>query len=371
MRRSSNPGRTPVSPIMWCSSPDCLRLPPVPPSLPPAGAAPLGSFGPPQGFEAVKPALKYSYKWQDGFLGAGDDVQPPAIATLREALARCDALARCRGITYEGTNSTTNATRVYFKTSSGVAHGEGWSTWVKVANVTPPARTIAVGGSSRLELRLRQDFYTVQNLSRVGDLWSFTRPLDTASVLPMCAHLGDLTIRLRGSDGGGEPGAWSYFSSIALGAPAVPLPATAIPPRGPKGELVLAAQDMTRLLASSSPGESSGGGGGFPLKVVRVYARSADGASLVVRFNLTSTATAHPIELGALGIALPESAGHPPDGIETVVWATPAAGDGRRRTLTATLAVTLPRSCGPTLTSATATALSSSCAWSTTRRRSS
>ena len=114
-------------------------------------------------------------------LGAGDDVQPPAIATLREALARCDALARCRGITYEGTNSTTNATRVYFKTSSGVAHGEGWSTWVKVANVTPPARTIAVGGSSRLELRLRQDFYTVQNLSRVGDLWSFTRPLDTAS----------------------------------------------------------------------------------------------------------------------------------------------------------------------------------------------
>ena len=49
-----------------------------------------------------------------------------------------------------------------------------------------------------------QDFYTVQNLSRVGEAWSFTRPLDDGSVLPMAAHLGDVTLRnYRTSNQGG------------------------------------------------------------------------------------------------------------------------------------------------------------------------
>ena len=85
----------------------------------------------------------------------------------------------------QGPKESTGKLNVYFKMNAGVAHSEGWSSWVKTANVTPPVAKISVGGTSRLELLLRQDFYTVQNLSRVGESWSFSRPLDSGSVLPV------------------------------------------------------------------------------------------------------------------------------------------------------------------------------------------
>ena len=292
---------------------DQLRGPPSPPRA--HLGSPLAARGtPPAPEAAIASLLKYEYEWQAGFIGAGGDVEPPAHATVDEALARCDALVRCRGITYEGNKSTSTAQRIYFKIGDGVEHASGWSAWVKRAGVTPPALTVAVGGASRLELRLRQDFYTVQNLSRAGDAWSFTRPLDDASTLPMCAHLGDITLRLR------QPAAkpeWLYFSSMALGAKAMPLPlevARRAADRaaraggrgsgsegrgergredggrrrgsGPRTGQLLAAQNITELLSSSAPHAV------LPLTAIRSYERSADGTALVLRFTLTSTSDA-------------------------------------------------------------------------------
>ena len=187
-------------------------LPPAPPSLPPnVGLDPLSATSAPAEPLAVGSEIKYSYHWIEGFIGSGGDVQPPATASVSEALARCDALARCRGITYAGPNDTASPVKVYFKMSDGVAQSKGWSSWVKTANVTPPVAKLAVGGTSNLELLLRQDYYSVQNLSRVGEQWSFSRPLDAGSVLPMCAHLGDLTLRLRaGSSNSSTP--WRFVS---------------------------------------------------------------------------------------------------------------------------------------------------------------
>ena len=248
--------------------------------------------------------------------------------TLSEALSICDGHARCRGITYSGSNTTKAKQHVYFKMDAGVAHSHGWSSWLKQAPVTPPALTVSVGGTSRLELRLRQDFFTVQNLSRSGEKWSFTRPLDDSSTLPFCAHLGDLTLRLRpvvGEHAANATSNWSLISTISNGAPASPLPLDAssiATSSGGRGQL-LAAHDITPVLAASV----APGGGKLPLIATRRYERSSDGAALLIKFNLTSTASA-PIELGAIGMALPESPGHPPAGIESVVWADPHIGGG-------------------------------------------
>ena len=268
----------------------------------------------------LTPNIEYHYEWKPGFIGAGGDVALPANTTVKEALARCSALARCRGITYDGSNTTTAPVRAYFKLSADAGGGakSNWSTWAKVANVTPPAATLPVGGTSRLELLLRQGFFSVQNLSRVGETWSFTRPLDAKTTLPQCAHLGDLTLRLRPA---GSALPYSAYTTTLLGAPAKPLPPSEVRAASAGGQ-VLAAQDISQLLASSAdPGAPP-----LPLRATRSYERSEDGAALLVRFTLSSTSAA-PLELGALGFAMPESPGHPPAGIETVTWADPHVGD--------------------------------------------
>ena len=253
--------------------------------------------------------------------------------TINEALSICDEHPRCRGITYSGSNATKEEEHIYFKMNAGIAHSAGWSSWIKRAPVTPPALTVSVGGTSRLELRLRQDFFTVQNLSRTGERWSFTRPLDEGSTLPFCAHLGDLSLRVRPTqeNGAGATGdargatgeGWTMYSTISMGAAAQPLPldsAALTRPRGGGGQL-LAAQNITALLAASAPR----GAPSLPLSVTRRYERSADGAALLLLFHLTSTSQT-PLEIGGVGMALPESAGHPPAGIESVVWADPHVG---------------------------------------------
>ena len=283
-----------------------------PPSLPPAGV----TQAEPPTIGNASATLKYDFEWQQGFIGSGGDVRPPQNTTLSAALAECDAEPRCRGITYAGAKNSTTTEKIYFKMSDGVSSTAGWSAWLKRAEVTPPALTVSVGGTSRLELRLREGFYSVQNLSRSGDKWSFSRPLDETSSLPLCAHLGDLTLRLR-SPGSKE---YSMYSTISLGAPATPIPLDSLPtPTVSRGQ-TLAAQDITALLASSLPD-----GPPLPLVVTRSYERSADGAALVMRFNLTSTAS-HPIELGGVGMALPESPGQPPAGLPTIVWNDPHVG---------------------------------------------
>ena len=286
---------------------------PRPPSLPPDLATPVPRRV--RATPAPRPRVDYKYEWAEGFLGAGGDVLAPESLTVKDALAQCSTLPSCRGITYHGSNTTTGTEKIYFKNEDGVEKSAGWSTWLKRAPVTPPVAKVDVGGSSNLTLLLRQDFYTVQNLSRTGEAWSFTRPLDDASVLPMCAHVGDMTVRLRRRGAT----AWDTFSTIELGASAVPIDGV----KGANGSTVLAAQNLTALLASSSAGAH------LPVSVVRSYERSADGAALVVRFVVSAAGLpvgSPPVEIGGLGFALPESAGHPPAGITSVVWADPHVG---------------------------------------------
>jgi len=79
---------------------------------------------------------------------------------------------------------TKGKVKAYFKNGAGVVKSSGWTSYVKRAPVTPPAHVVRVGGSSRLLLDLRLDFFPILNLSRVGSSWSFTRPLILASTLP-------------------------------------------------------------------------------------------------------------------------------------------------------------------------------------------
>ena len=125
----------------------------------------------PQRSTRSQAALTYSFVWSEGFIGSGSDVMPPEQLPLQDAIAKCDAEARCRAITYEGSKApnASETLNIYFKSVDGVQSSQGWSTWVKTGEVQPPAATIDVGGSSRLQLLLRQDFYSVQNLSRAGE----------------------------------------------------------------------------------------------------------------------------------------------------------------------------------------------------------
>ena len=176
-----------------------------------------------------------------------------------------------------------------------------------------PARTISVGGASNLQIQLRRDYFTVQSLSRQGSNWSFTRPLTNTSAMAFSAHVGDITLRLRDS----ARQEWNTFSTLELGAKAIPIPAA-------ETGRVLAAQDITELLGAAD----SARGATFPLKAMRIYERSADGAALVMRLNLTSRVS-YEVEIGGLGFALPESDGHPPANLQSIVWADPhVGGDG-------------------------------------------
>lgn len=248
--------------------------------------------------------LHNRFVYQPGFIGAGNDVLPPLNCTPQHALALCDGLPRCRAITYHGGNQSTGPARVYFKDVAAAAGDASWSTFAKHADPTPPAVTVSV--SPDLVLSLRQGSFTVQALNHTGASppYSFVRPLDAGSTLPLCAHLGDLSLRL------GSPGGWESFDSTYLGE-AVPLPHQ--PP-------VLAAHDISRIIAGSNLNRS------FPLRVVRSY--EADGKALVIRFKLTNTAS-QPVVVGGLGFAMPDSPGAGPTspaGIETTVWSDPHIG---------------------------------------------
>lgn len=181
-----------------------------------------------------------------------------------------------------------------------------------MAPVTPPALSVNVGGSSELFLELRQDTYTVQSLNhtKANTPYSFSRPLREASVLPLCSHLGDITLRLQPASTETSPSSWSTYGSNYLGK------ADVLPAKAP----VLAAQDITKLLAASAgPTDMK-----FPLKVVRSYETSKDGKALIMRFTLTNNGAAS-VRIGGLGFAMPEAPGNPPKGIETTVWNDPVS----------------------------------------------
>ena len=167
------------------------------------------------------------------------------------------------------------------------------------------------------------------------------RQWDAGSALPFQSHIGDITLRLQNysssSDGSGagnsqpgsraaapatedcaaaaDPSGWATFSSAAgIGPDATPV--RSAPTSSPNDKSrVLAAHDISAILARSSAGAP------FPLKVVRSYEESADGHALVIRFNI-SLPGGHPtaVRIGGLGFPMPEGNGHPPSGIETSVW---------------------------------------------------
>ena len=90
----------------------------LPPSLPEAPHQ--------QHEDYYRPAAPdHVWVWMSGFIGAGNDVAPPATMSLQLALDRCDALPRCRAITFEGDNSTKRP-KAYFKAVALVGGSPGW-----------------------------------------------------------------------------------------------------------------------------------------------------------------------------------------------------------------------------------------------------
>ena len=57
-------------------------------------------------------ATSYKYAYKKGFIGAGNDVLPPQNMTLKAAELKCNALLRCKSLTYRGTNTTTKIVKV-------------------------------------------------------------------------------------------------------------------------------------------------------------------------------------------------------------------------------------------------------------------
>ena len=274
---------------------------------------------------------KWAYKYKPGAIGAGNDVVPPEMLLPKAALTKCDGLPRCRGITFHGLNSTTTEQKVYFKSSTRGSNDPSWTTYLKEGIVTPPVTTIEVGGSSNLVVELRKDFFTVQSLNdtTVGQppagfgvkpsAFSFTRPLDQGSSLPLSVHLGDMTLRMQDATAT-DPLASTFYSTALISAPAKVLPAVAP---------VLASQDITELLTTSATTAAGAAtAAAFPLaSVVRSYEKSSDGAALIMKVKLTNGPK--PTRLVGLGFAMPQSPGSGPaskTGIQQTVWNDPHVG---------------------------------------------
>ena len=88
---------------------------PRPPSLPP-DLLPASHLG--GALRRTPSTSNYTYAWSEGFIGSGGDVQPPQVMSLTAALALCNELPACRGITYKGDNDTTSAVNCYFKNNA-------------------------------------------------------------------------------------------------------------------------------------------------------------------------------------------------------------------------------------------------------------
>ena len=99
-------------------------------------------------FGSAAPA--YTYKYHTGFIGAGNDAEEPQNMTVAAAKAHCSALPRCRGICYQGSNTTTDVVHVYFKSSAGAGGSSSWTTFLKQGVLRPPAKTLDVGAASQL-----------------------------------------------------------------------------------------------------------------------------------------------------------------------------------------------------------------------------
>lgn len=74
-----------------------------------------------------------SYTYAAGFLAAGDDLGGGPY-TYADALAHCDALIECMGITFAGDDpKPASPVNVYFKSAVHFEAAPGWQTWEKVS----------------------------------------------------------------------------------------------------------------------------------------------------------------------------------------------------------------------------------------------
>ena len=79
-----------------------------------------------------------NYKWRQGALAAGSDLEPPSNQTLGTAAERCDLLPACEGFTFAGGDrAPQHLVKTYFKSSMAGNDDAGWNTYVK-SNMPPP-----------------------------------------------------------------------------------------------------------------------------------------------------------------------------------------------------------------------------------------
>ena len=90
---------------------------PRPPSLPP-DLLPASQLGGALDQRRTASTSNYTHAWSEGFIGSGGDVQPPQVMALTAALALCNEIPACRGITYKGDNDTKSAVNCYFKNNA-------------------------------------------------------------------------------------------------------------------------------------------------------------------------------------------------------------------------------------------------------------
>ena len=291
----------------------------------------------PAGPAATAPA-GINYTYHAGFIGGGNDVECVMVSSTQAALAACSANPECRALTYNANSSDgtiTAPTPVYLKKGGGAHGGAPWSTWIKVAPVTPPALTLPPSATPGLAVALRAGSFTVQWLNATASWegnYSFVPPLNADTALPLVQHLGDMTLRVRRATTTAKKkknqekhqeqqakAGWSYFAS-AWG----PLSATALPVKDPPARS-LASHDITPLLAatnfSGAPDPAAPWGGAMPVRVVRSYLSplpipppvssgggGGGGGGFEMSFNITNVSP-DAVEIGGLGFATPAAGG--------------------------------------------------------------
>ena len=251
---------------------------------------------------------KFDYNWTAGFIGSRD-VAPPST-TISDGVVHAIAACRChvRGLQLDDREG-----QIYFKISGG-RQLAGLVGVTKFAPVTPPTKTLAVGGSSNRELLLRADYFSVQNLARRRQLVVH----EAAARRCRCARTSATSRCASGRRRRRRHRVRHVLDHRARGVGGANRRGDGRARAGRR--TVLAAQDVSAALSAGAQRL------GAWATVVRSYERSADGAALILRFNISNPAAKGAAELGAVGLALPESPGHPPAGIESVVWNDPHVG---------------------------------------------
>ena len=198
---------------------------------------------------------------------------------------------------------------------------------------SPPRPGGAEFDVAGLSVTLATGAFTVESLNKSvprGARWNKTNDFNFVggagnTPRPGCHHLGDITIRVApvsGSRAGGAGGTpWAIYDSAMAQRTAW----SGIKNVSSKGAGVVVAHDITAVLNASTSTDRYNNTmfAEIPLRVVREWRTSTDGAGLVMEFTLTNTWTG-PLELGGLGFPMPQAGQQ--HGIEESVWLDPHIG---------------------------------------------